>query len=115
MKIQTTISALAIMMLFPLAASAQGFNNININLNDVMVGQRNQDMARMLDQVNSSAVFAVKKHSKKHDKQNRDHKMASLKQEDAASNTESSIGTVSAAGSVSTGANQESNSATTHQ
>ena len=78
MKIQNTILAISVMSLFPISASAQGYNNVNINLNDVMVGQRMQDMAARLDDANRDGVFAPKKH---HDKHNKNHKVAMLKGE----------------------------------
>ena len=110
MKIQSTVFAIAIMALFPIAASAQGFNNININLNDVMVGQRMQEMASRLDQANAASAFTVKKHNKKHDKQNRDHKMAAVQQDDSAN--ANTLGAVSA---VAAPAAQDNIATSSHQ
>ena len=78
MKILNAILAMSVIALFPISASAQGFNNININLNDAMMQQRNQEMAARLDQANRDGVFTAKKH---HEKHNKNHKMALLQGE----------------------------------
>lgn len=77
MRTQLISLAIAILAVFPLAANAQGFNNININLNDVMVGQRMQAMSQRLNDIDSSTVFSAKKHQK-HAKKNKNHRMAHL-------------------------------------
>jgi hypothetical protein len=79
MRVQSLVMAIAIAAIFPIAASAQGFNNININLNDVMVGQRMQDMSRQLDSANASGFIGRKHH--KHMKNKKDHHMAVLMQD----------------------------------
>lgn len=79
MRALSIVMAIAIAAIFPIAASAQGFNNININLNDVMVGQRMQDMSRQLDNANATAFIGKKHH--KHVKNKKDQHMAVLMQD----------------------------------
>lgn len=76
MKVQGIALAIAILAVMPVSANAQAFGNLNINLNDVMVGQRMQDMSQRLSNVDASA-FKQKK-ERKHDKKNRNHRMALL-------------------------------------
>lgn len=79
MKIQAIISLTALLSIFPLCANAQGYNNnININLNDVMVGQRMQEMSQKLNDVNASSIFKVKRHNPKHEKKNKVQRAALL-------------------------------------
>ena len=85
MKKLTAIVAISIMAFFPIAAYAQGFGNLNINLNDVMVGQRMQDMSQRLNDANSASIFTPKKHHQKHEKRNKNHKMALMSAPDATS------------------------------
>lgn len=112
MKIQTTIFAVTMMLLFPMSAGAQGYNNLNINLNDVMVSQRLQDMTSRLDDANSRSLLTVKKHDKKHDKQMKHHKVALLKGEISVVDTVNSAATVGGGNTAGTYANQNSLSAT---
>ena len=72
---------------FPVAAFAEGFGNLNINLNDVMLGQRMQDMSQRLNDAGSASIFKAKKEHRKHEKRNKDHKMAMLQNNGAASTT----------------------------
>ncbi|MBX9570255.1 MAG: hypothetical protein K2X77_15255 [Candidatus Obscuribacterales bacterium] len=76
MRIQNIVLAIAVIAICPLSASAQAFGNLNINLNDVMVGQRMQDMSQQLSSVDASAFKAKKQ--RKHDKKNKNHRMALL-------------------------------------
>ena len=80
MKLQATIAAIAILAIFPLVSNAQGFNNINVNLNDVMVSQRMQEMSQRLNDAQELAP-APKKH-KKHEKKAKNHRMALLQNAD---------------------------------
>ncbi len=61
MKIQAILTLVAILAIFPLAADAQGYN-INVNLNDAMVSQRNLEMAQRLNDANALATPSVKHH-----------------------------------------------------
>jgi hypothetical protein len=87
MKTVTTILALSIITFFPMAAFAEGFGNLNINLNDVMVGQRMQEMSQRLNDAGSASIFKAKKEHKKHEKKNKEHKMAMLQDNAAAGTT----------------------------
>lgn len=77
MRTQIISMAVAALTMFPIAANAQAFGNININLNDVMVGQRMQDMSRQLSNANDSMSIAPKAH-RKHEKKNKNHRLAVL-------------------------------------
>ena len=98
-----------------MAANAQGFgNNININLNDVMVGQRMQDMQQRLNNANVDAMFVAKKHHQKQDKKNK-HRMALLQNNDDAANSNNNVGTVSAVNQVTDAAAQPASSVNIQQ
>lgn len=88
MKIQALIAAIAILAIFPVVSNAQGFNNINVNLNDVMVSQRNMELSRQLNDANASMTFAKKKHHKKDKKHQLAHVQdAAVVDQNAANNT----------------------------
>lgn len=83
MKTLAILLAFNVLTFCPLAANAQSFGNININLNNVMVGQRMQDMSARLDGAN--AVFAKKQ---KRERRNKSHKVALLHDASVTENTE---------------------------
>lgn len=81
MKTLKTFIAINILAFFPLAASAQSFGTLNINLNDVMSGQRMQAMSETLKNANSHSIFEKTHRAKKQ----KTHKMALLPEADVTS------------------------------
>lgn len=96
MKLLATVLATTIITFFPMEAFAQGFgNNLNINLNDVMVGQRMQDRSQKLNDAQRASIFAPKKEHHKKEKKNKNHKLALLQGE--ISNSDSAASNLSSA------------------
>lgn len=77
MKIQATILLVTFLSFSPLAANAQAA--ININLNDVMVSQRRQEMSNLL---NSYSTVSVKPKHEKRSKKNKDRRVAVMQKTD---------------------------------
>lgn len=82
MKSKSTLTLAALLFFIPLSANAQGFGSLNINLNDVMVSQRMQDMSQRLKDADSNSMQSQKKEKHKRNKKHEDHRVACVHKTD---------------------------------
>lgn len=84
MKSKSIITLAAILFFIPLSANARGFGGagLNINLNDVMVSQRTQDMSQRLRDYDFNSMPEPKKEHHRRNKKHEDQKMACIQKAD---------------------------------